>query len=128
MRCWLAVRSRRAYSTTVDKFEAGTSVFTSPKFDLKRRKLCSIAACVSFSVPNRSSVLTGARRTQIEIPPMAKSVTRRMRSYVRRWVNEWDLRRLYPGSELVAEDEQEMKPTYEADEDLEVPSEQEVEH
>ena len=58
-----------------------------------------------------------------EIPTATISVTRRMRSYVRRWVNEWDLRRLYPGKELVTEDEQEMKPTYDPDEDLEVPSE-----
>jgi hypothetical protein len=58
-----------------------------------------------------------------EIPPLATSVTRRMRSYVRRWVNEWDLKRLYPGAAVVTDDELEMKPTYEADEDLEVPSE-----
>jgi len=57
-----------------------------------------------------------------EIPSQAVSVTRRMRSYVRRWVNEWDLKRLYPGSEIVTEDEQELRPTYEADEDLEVAS------
>jgi hypothetical protein len=37
-------------------------------------------------------------------------------------VNEWDLKRLYPGSEIVTEDEQELRPTYEADEDLEVAS------
>lgn len=53
---------------------------------------------------------------------MPMSVTRRMRSYVRRWVNEWDLRRLYPDMDIQAEDEQEIKPTYEADEDREVPS------
>jgi len=57
-----------------------------------------------------------------EIPPPQMSVTRRMRSYVRRWVNEWDLRRLYPGMDIQAEDEQEIRPTYEADEDLEVSS------
>jgi hypothetical protein len=58
-----------------------------------------------------------------EIPPTAKSVTRRMRSYVRRWVSEWDLRRLYPGRNIVADEEQQITPTYDADEDLEVPSE-----
>ncbi|MFZ0866010.1 MAG: BREX system ATP-binding domain-containing protein [Candidatus Sulfotelmatobacter sp.] len=57
------------------------------------------------------------------IPPPRTSVTRRMRSYVRRWVNEWDLRRLYPGVNIVTDDEQEMKPTYDADEDLETASE-----
>ena len=54
-----------------------------------------------------------------EIPTANASLTRRMRSYVRRWVNEWDLRRLYPGAELAPEDEQEMTPTYERDESLE---------
>lgn len=58
-----------------------------------------------------------------EIPPTAKSVTRRMRSYVRRWVSEWDLRRLYPGRNIVPDEEQEIRPTYDADEDLEIPSE-----
>ena len=29
-----------------------------------------------------------------------ESVGRRMRSYVRRWINEWDLERLYPGEAL----------------------------
>jgi hypothetical protein len=28
------------------------------------------------------------------------SITRQMRSYVRRWINEWDLQRLYPGETL----------------------------
>jgi hypothetical protein len=46
-----------------------------------------------------------------------------MRSYVRRWVNEWDLRRLYPGAELAPEEELEMRPTYEQDESLEEQSE-----
>lgn len=58
-----------------------------------------------------------------EIPPPEVSVSRRMRSYVRRWVNEWDLKRLYPGQEIVTEDEQEVKPTYDPDEALEVLSE-----
>jgi len=57
-----------------------------------------------------------------ELPPFEISVTRRMRSYVRRWVNEWDLSRLYPDTEIVTDDEQEMKPTYDPDEDLEVSS------
>lgn len=58
-----------------------------------------------------------------EIPPLEISLSRRMRSYVRRWVNEWDLKRLYPGIDIVPDDEQEIRPTYDADEDLEVPSE-----
>lgn len=46
-----------------------------------------------------------------------------MRSYVRRWVNEWDLRRLYPAVELSTEEEQEIRPTYEEDDSLEEASE-----
>jgi hypothetical protein len=57
-----------------------------------------------------------------EIPTNVTSISRRMRSYVRRWVNEWDLKRLYPGAEICTEDEQEIKPTYEEDESLERPS------
>lgn len=58
-----------------------------------------------------------------EIPPAVISMTRRMRSYVRRWVNEWDLKRLYPGAELSTEEEHEIGPTYEPDNLLEQPSE-----
>ncbi|MGH9359420.1 MAG: BREX system ATP-binding domain-containing protein [Terriglobia bacterium] len=57
-----------------------------------------------------------------DIPPSTPSLTRRMRSYVRRWVNEWDLKRLYPGAEVLTEEEQEVRPSYELDEYLEQPS------
>lgn len=62
-------------------------------------------------------------------PEIAKpeiSVARRMRSYVRRWVNEWDLRRLYPGVDLEAEDEKPILPTYEEDADLTVSTDPEA--
>jgi len=61
--------------------------------------------------------------TPPEIPTAEMSATRRMRSYVRRWINEWDLMRLYPGAEVRLEDEGELKPTYEQDEALEQASE-----
>lgn len=35
-----------------------------------------------------------------EVPSGTPSVTRPMRSYVRRWINEWDLKRLYPGEAI----------------------------
>lgn len=57
-----------------------------------------------------------------DIPTPAPALTRRMRSYVRRWINEWDLRRLYPDAELLTEEEQEINPSYELDECLEEPS------
>jgi hypothetical protein len=59
-----------------------------------------------------------------EIPWASSTVTRRMRSYVRRWVNEWDLRRVYPGTEISTGEEQELRLTYEQDESLEQPSEE----
>lgn len=58
-----------------------------------------------------------------EIPWAPAAMTRRMRSYVRRWVNEWDLRRLYPGAEICPGEEQEIRPTYEEDQSLQEPSE-----
>jgi P-loop Domain of unknown function (DUF2791) len=58
-----------------------------------------------------------------EIPTAVTAMSRSMRSYVRRWVNEWDLKRLYPGAELFTEEEQEIRPTYEQDDSLEEPSE-----
>lgn len=54
-----------------------------------------------------------------EIPTAALSMRRSMRSYVRRWVNEWDLRRLYPGVALSTEVEEELRPSYEVDAALE---------
>ena len=41
-----------------------------------------------------------------------------MRSYVRRWINEWDLRRLYPDAQPDIE-ETEFKISYEQDTVLE---------
>ena len=58
-----------------------------------------------------------------EILTAERAMSRRMRSYVRRWVNEWDLKRLYPGAELAMEEEQEAGPTYEQDTSLEELSE-----
>ena len=55
-----------------------------------------------------------------EIPWPAAAMTRRMRSYVRRWVNEWDLKRLYPGADICTDEELEIRPTYEQDENLEL--------
>jgi hypothetical protein len=35
-----------------------------------------------------------------DLPPPPRRATRAMRSYVRRWINEWDLRRLDPGQRI----------------------------
>jgi hypothetical protein len=56
-----------------------------------------------------------------EIPWPEAAMRRPMRSYVRRWVNEWDLRRLYPGADICTDEEQEIRPSYEEDECLELP-------
>ena len=60
--------------------------------------------------------------TPPELAPTERSVTRRMRSYVRRWINEWDLRRFYPNADVSTE-EQDLKPTYNEDSDIETPIE-----
>ena len=54
-----------------------------------------------------------------------KTMRREMRSYVRRWINEWDLKRLYPEA-AVSIEEQELQPTYEEDRDLEQSSDEEA--
>ncbi len=46
------------------------------------------------------------------------ATSRAMRSHVRRWINEWDLKRLYPGA-AVSTEEQELRPSYEEDVALE---------
>lgn len=46
------------------------------------------------------------------------SLRKEMRSHVRRWMNEWDLKRLYPGA-TVSTEERELRPTYEEDVALE---------
>ena len=57
-----------------------------------------------------------------EVPDIRNDIGRggqaRIRSYVRRWINEWDLRRLYPGSEPEIE-ETELTFSYEEDPTLE---------
>ncbi len=58
-----------------------------------------------------------------DLPSVAKSRTRRLRSYIRRWVNEWDLARLYPGVALTVETEEEAGPGYTEDTALEHSSE-----
>jgi len=58
-----------------------------------------------------------------ETTVVVTGLTRQMRSYVRRWVNEWDLKRLYPGVEVSAEEEPQIQLTYEQDEALEQVSE-----
>ena len=49
------------------------------------------------------------------------AIRRAMRSYVRRWINVWDLKRLYPDAE-VHTIEEELAPSYGEDQDLEVGS------
>ena len=49
---------------------------------------------------------------------VSRGATTRIRSYVRRWINEWDLRRLYPDTEPEIE-EMELTFSYEEDTTLE---------
>ena len=65
-------------------------------------------------------------------PPLATSVellraaSTRMREYVKRWITEWDLKRLDPGYNPEIEGT-ELKPDYTEDPNLQVPSEEEPE-
>lgn len=56
-----------------------------------------------------------------DVPSAERSHTRAMRSHVRRWINEWDLKRVFPDTEVRTEEE---KLTFEYTEtaDLETPS------
>ena len=58
-----------------------------------------------------------------DLPSAGLAQSRRLRSYVRRWVNEWDLLRLYPGVDLTVEAEEEAGPAYTEDTALEHASE-----
>ena len=53
------------------------------------------------------------------------STKRPIRSHVRRWINEWDLKRLYPGTEVTTEEET-LKPTYGEDVEMEKASEEDT--
>lgn len=53
-----------------------------------------------------------------EVTRVERSLQRPIRSYVRRWINEWDLRRLYPGATVNLEEE-EIAASYAEDLDLE---------
>ncbi len=64
-------------------------------------------------IPEDQTIVTGTSRA--------------MRSYVRRWVNEWDLKRLYPGAEVAPAEEEQIALSYEMDASLEEPSESVVE-
>ena len=58
-----------------------------------------------------------------EVEGAEVALRRAMRSYVRRWINEWDLKRLYPGAEVHTE-EDELRIDYGEDQELEVASEE----
>jgi hypothetical protein len=51
-----------------------------------------------------------------------RSIRRPMRAHVRRWINEWDLKRIYPTAQVSTEEEA-LRPSYSEDQDLERPSE-----
>jgi len=53
-----------------------------------------------------------------------RTLRRAMRAHVRRWINEWDLKRIYP-SALVNTEEDVLRPSYGEDQDLERSSERE---
>jgi len=60
--------------------------------------------------------------TPPEIPWEERELTTPMRSYIRRWINEWDLLRLFPGATPHTEEER-LRPSYLEDLALEQESE-----
>lgn len=56
-----------------------------------------------------------------DIPMAELATTRRMRSHVRRWITQWDLRRLYP-SDAVHTEETELRPSYAEDVEIGKPT------
>ncbi len=52
-----------------------------------------------------------------DVPFPEYMASRQMRSYVRYWINAWDLKRLYPDEELGGIEEDELRPTYTEDEE-----------
>lgn len=60
---------------------------------------------------------------QPPLAPYERLATTSMRQYVRRWINEWDLQRLYPGYQVDTVIS-ELKLDYSEDADLEVPAEE----
>ena len=61
-----------------------------------------------------------------DVASAERSTRRPIRSHVRRWINEWDLKRLYPGTEVTTEEET-LKPTYSEDVEMEKASEEDTE-
>ncbi len=59
-----------------------------------------------------------------DVPSPVRTVSRRMRSYVRYWINAWDLKRLYPDAELDIE-AHELRHAYPEDEGLADPDDDE---
>jgi hypothetical protein len=62
------------------------------------------------------------RWTAPDVPSAARRTSRPMRSHVRRWINEWDLRRLYPSAEVQIE-EQSIHQSFNEDRAMEQASE-----
>jgi hypothetical protein len=62
------------------------------------------------------------RWTAPDVPSAARRTSRAMRSHVRRWINEWDLRRLYPNANVQIE-EQSIQQSYNEDKAMEQASE-----
>jgi hypothetical protein len=53
--------------------------------------------------------------TPPDVADVDVTLTRSFRSYIRRWINEWDLRRLYPDAEIHIEEEETSHTLYEED-------------
>ena len=103
---------------------------------LGARSLAALAPPSALDAPNSQTLasaverLTGNYATaygvtrSVDPSTMNSNVFRGMRAYVRRWVKEWDLRRLHPDTVLDTRVE-EIVASYEEDKDLQTESTEE---
>jgi hypothetical protein len=82
---------------------------------------------LSFTYGRLKEIHSGAYGWEApEASSADRTLKRPMRSYVRRWINEWDLARAYPGTHINVE-EHELETTYAEDTNLEVAAEGDAE-
>jgi hypothetical protein len=98
----LRVRGREADSLAADRAETGMRLI-----DDVRHVLAEPDDEMLFNLYDRLKTIH-SQAYSWEAPDILHGIApggrRRIRSFVRRWINEWDLRRLYPGIEPVIEE------------------------
>jgi hypothetical protein len=115
----LQARDTPEYRAIASRAETGMRIIQRESVPLERPD----SAALNKTYETLKRIHSEAHRwSPPDMPSATPSVTRPMRSYVRRWINEWDLKRLYPG-EPVQTVETELRVDYTESPELE---EQEV--